>query len=45
MLKQHGCKTKWDKDMEEEFWDVVYDWLEPSKNNIVLEPIVNELNA
>ena len=30
------AKTKWDKDMEEEFWDVVYDWLEPSKNNIVL---------
>ena len=36
MLKQHGVQTKWDKDMEEEFWDVVYDWLEPSKNNIVL---------
>ena len=30
------AKTKWDKDMEQEFWDKVYDWLEPSKNNIVL---------
>ena len=30
------AKTKWDKDMEQEFWDKVYDWLEPNKDNIVL---------
>ena len=30
------AKTKWDEESEEQFWDTVYKWLEPSKNNIVL---------
>lgn len=30
------AKTKWDKKNEEAFWDKVVQWLEPSKNNIVI---------
>ncbi len=30
------AKTKWDKKKEKEFWNKIYQWLEPSKNNIVI---------
>ena len=30
------AKTKWNKKDEEKFWNKVYQWLEPSKNNIVI---------
>ena len=30
------AKSKWNSDIEKQFWNVVYNWLEPSKQNIVV---------
>ena len=30
------AKSKWNADIEKQFWDVVFHWLEPSKKNIVV---------